>query len=179
MFSNSWKKNPGAPAVIMITADPQLDDVKSALKLGAYDFVGKPLDFDELHVTIQNALEANRLRSEVQTLRGEVRRRTGYHEVVAVSPKMTELMSFVEKVAASEATTILIQGESGTGKDLVAKTIHYESSRQNGPFVAINCSAIPETLMEAELFGHDQMRDGPGLRFRRSGGWSRMRCQKS
>jgi DNA-binding NtrC family response regulator len=150
------KKNAGAPAVIMITADPQLDDVKSALKLGAYDFVGKPLDFDELHVTIQNALEANRLRSEVQSLRGEVRRRTGYHEVVAVSPKMTELMSFVQKVAASEATTILIQGESGTGKDLVAKTIHYESSRQNGPFVAINCSAIPETLMEAELFGHEK-----------------------
>jgi DNA-binding NtrC family response regulator len=150
------KKGPGAPAVIMITADPQLDDVKSALKLGAYDFVGKPLDFDELHVAIQNALEANRLRSEVQSLRGEVRRRTGYHEVVAVSPKMTELMSFVQRVAVSEATTILIQGESGTGKDLIAKAIHYESSRQNGPFVAINCSAIPETLMEAELFGHEK-----------------------
>src|SRR5438477_5430244 len=150
------KKNGDARAVIMITADPQLDDVKSALKLGAYDFIGKPLDFEELHVTIQNALEANRLRSEVQSLRGEVRRHGGYHEVVAVSPKTTELMSFVQKVAASEATTILIQGESGTGKDLIAKTIHYESTRQNGPFVAINCSAIPETLMEAELFGHER-----------------------
>src|SRR5437868_3815741 len=150
------KKSPDAPAVIMITADPQLDDVKTALKLGAYDFVGKPLDFEELHVTIQNALEASRLRTEVQSLRGEVRRNTGYHEVVAVSPKTTELMSFVQKVAASEATTILIQGESGTGKDLIAKAIHYESTRQNGPFVAINCSAIPETLMEAELFGHER-----------------------
>ncbi len=150
------KKAPDAPPVIMITADPQLDDVKSAIKLGAYDFVGKPLDFDELHVTMQNALEATRLRTEVQSLRGEVRRNTGYHEVVAVSPKSTELMSFVQKVASSEATTILIQGESGTGKDLIAKTIHYESSRQNGPFVAINCSAIPETLMEAELFGHEK-----------------------
>jgi len=150
------KKTPDSPAVIMITADPQLDDVKSALKLGAYDFIGKPLDFEELRVTIQNALEANRLRSEVQSLRGEVRRHAGYHEVVAVSPKTTELMSFVQKVASSEATTILIQGESGTGKDLVAKTIHYESARQNGPFVAINCSAIPETLMEAELFGHEK-----------------------
>jgi len=150
------KKNGDARQVIMITADPQLDDVKSALKLGAYDFIGKPLDFDELHVTIQNALETNRLRSEVQTLRGEVRRRTGYHEVVAVSPKMTELMSFIRKVASSEATTILIQGESGTGKDLVAKAIHYESTRQNNPFIAINCSAIPETLMEAELFGHEK-----------------------
>src|SRR5689334_13454518 len=150
------KKAPEAPPVIMITADPQLDDVKTALKLGAYDFVGKPLDFEELRVTIQNALEATRLRTEVQSLRGEVRRHTGYHEVVAVSPKTTELMSFVQKVAASEATTILVQGESGTGKDLIAKTIHYESTRQDGPFVAINCSAIPETLMEAELFGHER-----------------------
>jgi two-component system, NtrC family, response regulator AtoC len=150
------KKNGDARAVIMITADPQLDDVKVALKLGAYDFVGKPLDFDELHVAIKNALETSRLRSEVQSLRGEVKRRTGYHEIIGASSKMSELMSFVRKVAASEATTILIQGESGTGKDLVAKAIHYESARQERPFVAINCSAIPETLMEAELFGHEK-----------------------
>ncbi|MGA7402501.1 MAG: sigma-54 dependent transcriptional regulator [Candidatus Sulfotelmatobacter sp.] len=150
------KKNGDARAVIMITADPQLDDVKAALKLGAYDFVGKPVDFDELHITIKNALEATSLRTEVQTLRGEVRRTSGYSNVVGVSPKMTELMNFVKKVAASEATTILIQGESGTGKDLIAKAIHYESSRQEKPFIAINCSAIPETLMEAELFGHEK-----------------------
>src|ERR1700733_5349331 len=80
------KKAPDPPAVIMITADPQLDDVKTALKLGAYDFIGKPLDFEELRVTIENALEATRLRTEVKSLRGEVRRTTGYHEVVAVSP---------------------------------------------------------------------------------------------
>jgi DNA-binding NtrC family response regulator len=142
--------------VIMITADPQLDDVKAALKLGAYDFIGKPIDFDELNVTIKNALETTRLRTEVQSLRGEVRRKTGYHEVIGTSAKMAELMAFVRKVAASEATTILIQGESGTGKDLIAKAIHYESARQEKPFVAINCSAIPETLMEAELFGHEK-----------------------
>src|SRR5581483_11189224 len=116
-------KNGDARAVIMITADPQLDDVKLALKLGAYDFVGKPVDFDDLQTAIKNALETTRLRSEVQTLRGEMRRRAGYHQVVGPSPKMTELMSFVRKVAASEATTILIQGESGTGKDLIAKAI--------------------------------------------------------
>ncbi len=150
------KKNGDARAVIMITADPQLDDVKAALKLGAYDFVGKPVDFDELHVTIKNALEATSLRTEVQTLRGEVRRSSGYSNVIGVSSKMTELLNFVKKVAASEATTILIQGESGTGKDLIAKAIHYESSRQEKPFIAINCSAIPETLMEAELFGHEK-----------------------
>src|ERR1700680_4779944 len=150
------KKSGDARAVIMITADPQLDDVKAALKLGAYDFVGKPVDFDELHITIKNALEATSLRTEVQALRGEVRRGAGYDSVVSVSPKRTELMNFVRKVASSEATTILIQGESGTGKDLIAKAIHYESSRQQKPFVAINCSAIPETLMEAELFGHEK-----------------------
>ncbi|HET7842012.1 MAG TPA: sigma-54 dependent transcriptional regulator, partial [Terriglobia bacterium] len=134
----------------------QLDDVKAALKMGAYDFVGKPLDFDELAVTIENAVEATRLRTEVESLRGEVRKRAGSHDVVAVSRKMAELMGFVRKVASSEAATILIQGESGTGKDLIAKSIHYESSRQGGPFVAINCSAIPENLMEAELFGHEK-----------------------
>ena len=150
------KKNGDARAVIMITADPQLDDVKAALKLGAYDFVGKPVDFDELQVTIKNAIEATSLRTEVQSLRGQVRRGAGYSNVVSVSAKMTELMNFVRKVASSEATTILIQGESGTGKDLIAKAIHYESTRQEKPFVAINCSAIPETLMEAELFGHEK-----------------------
>jgi two-component system response regulator AtoC len=152
-------KQSGPPlsgGVIMMTADPQLDDVKAAIKMGAYDFVGKPLDFDELALTLQNALEATRLRTEVESLRGEVRRRTGYHDVVGVSRKMTELLGFVRKVSASEATTILIQGESGTGKDLIAKAIHYQSSRQDKTFVAINCSAIPETLMETELFGHEK-----------------------
>jgi DNA-binding NtrC family response regulator len=150
------KQSGGARAVIMITADPQLEDVKLALKLGAFDFIGKPLDFEELEVTMRNALETTRLRTEVETLRGEVRRRTGYHDVIGVSPRMTELMGFVRKIADSEATTILIQGESGTGKDLIAKAIHYQSRRQDKSFVAINCSAIPETLMEAELFGHER-----------------------
>jgi two-component system response regulator AtoC len=150
------KETGDARAVIMITADPQLDDVKAAIKLGAFDFIGKPIDFDELHVTTQNALEATRLRSEVASLRSEMQRRVGYRDVVATSKKMSELMAFVRKVAASEASTILIQGESGTGKDLIAKAIHYQSSRQDKAFVAINCSAIPETLMEAELFGHEK-----------------------
>ena len=149
------KKNGDAPSVIMITADPQLDDVKAALKLGAYDFVGKPIDFNELQLSIQDALEAAAARNENGTPRAKTRG-AGYENVVSVSPKMTELMNFVKKVASCEASTILIQGESGTGKDLIAKTIHYESSRHEKPFVAINCSAIPETLMEAELFGHER-----------------------
>src|ERR1022692_4465709 len=150
------KKSNDTRAIIMITADPQLEDVKTALKLGAYDFVGKPLDFDELAVAVKNALETTRLRSEVESLRGEVRRRAGYHNVIGVSQKMCDLLGFVSKIATSEATTILVQGESGTGKDLIAKAIHYQSRRQDKPLVAINCSAIPETLMEAELFGHER-----------------------
>ncbi len=150
------KQSGDTRTIIMMTADPQLEDVKAALRLGAYDFVSKPINYEELGVTLQNALEAGALRTEVESLRGEVRRRAGYHEVIGVSRKMTELMKFVQKVAASEAGTILIQGESGTGKDLVAKAIHYQSARKDKPFVAINCSAIPETLMEAELFGHER-----------------------
>jgi len=150
------KDSGDARAVVMITADPQLDDVKAAIRLGAFDFVGKPLNFDELAVTIENALETTRLRTEVESLQNEARRQAGDINVVGVSSKITELMKFVRKVAASEASTILIQGESGTGKDLIAKAIHYESRRANKPFVAVNCSAIPETLMEAELFGHER-----------------------
>jgi two-component system, NtrC family, response regulator AtoC len=147
-----------ARAVIMITADPQLEDVKHSLKQGAYDFIGKPIDYDELRVAVKNALEATQLRSENETLKKEVlqRRRAAYHDVVGGSQKMQDLMSFVNKVASSEATTILIQGESGTGKDLISRAIHFESRRKDKPLIVINCSAIPETLMEAELFGHEK-----------------------
>jgi DNA-binding NtrC family response regulator len=142
--------------VIVITADSR-DNIRDALmNLGAFQFYEKPVDFDKLEFAVRNALESSRLKSENAELRGQVRRRTGYHEVIAVSQKMTEMMAFIRKIASSEATTILIQGESGTGKDLIAKAIHYESSRAEKPFVAINCSAIPETLMEAELFGHER-----------------------
>ena len=150
------KQNNLGVSVIMITGDPQLDDIKTAIKLGALDFIKKPLDFDELQITIANAIDRSQLRSERDNLREEVKKRSGYHEVIGRSPRMLELMNFVRKVAASEASTILVQGESGTGKDLIAKAIHYESIRAEKPFVAINCSAIPETLMEAELFGHER-----------------------
>jgi DNA-binding NtrC family response regulator len=150
------KQNNLSIPVIMITGDPQLDDIKTAIKLGALDFIKKPLDFDELQITLANAIDRSMLRSERDNLREEVRKRSGYHEVVGKSPRMLDLMNFVRKVAASEASTVLIQGESGTGKDLAAKAIHYDSVRADKPFVAINCSAIPETLMEAELFGHER-----------------------
>jgi DNA-binding NtrC family response regulator len=150
------KQNNLSIPVIMITGDPQLDDIKTAIKLGALDFIKKPLDFDELQITLANAIDRSRLRSERDSLRDEVRKHSGYHEVVGKSPRMLDLMNFVRKVAVSETSTVLIQGESGTGKDLVAKAIHYDSVRNDKPFVTINCSAIPETLMEAELFGHER-----------------------
>ena len=150
------KSNNLSIPVIVFTGDPQLDDIKSAIKLGALDFIKKPIDFDEFQITVANAIDRSHLRSERDSLREEVKRRSGYHEVIARAPRMIELMGFVRKVAASEASTVLIQGESGTGKDLVATAIHYESTRADKPFVAINCSAIPETLMEAELFGHER-----------------------
>jgi two-component system, NtrC family, response regulator AtoC len=147
-----------ARAIIMITADPQLEDVKLALKQGAYDFIGKPIDYDELRVAVKNSLEATQLRSENESLKKEVlqRRRAAYHDVVGESQRMQDLMAFVNKVASSEATTILIQGESGTGKDLITRAIHFESRRKDKPLIVINCSAIPETLMESELFGYEK-----------------------
>ncbi|MBZ5516412.1 MAG: sigma-54 dependent transcriptional regulator [Acidobacteriia bacterium] len=150
------KQNNLSIPVIMFTGDPQLDDIKTAIKLGALDFIKKPIDFDEFQITVANAIDRSQLRSERDSLREEIKKRSGYHEVVGRSPRMVELMNFVRKVAASEASTVLIQGESGTGKDLVAKAIHYDSVRSDKPLVAINCSAIPETLMEAELFGHER-----------------------
>ena len=108
------KQNNLSIPVIMITGDPQLDDIKSAIKLGALDFIKKPLDFDELQITIANAIDRSQLRSERDSLREEVKKRSGYHEVIGRSPRMAELMSFVRKVAASEASTVLVQGESGT-----------------------------------------------------------------
>jgi len=151
--------NTAPRAAIMITAHGRIDDFKAAQKLGAYDFIEKGGDFhDRLEVAVKNALEATRLRAENESLKTEVRRRrrAAYHDVIAKSQVMNDLMGFVDKVAASEASTILIQGESGTGKDLVARAIHFESRRQERPFIIINCSAIPETLMEAELFGHER-----------------------
>jgi DNA-binding NtrC family response regulator len=150
------KQNNVSIPVIMFTGDPQLDDIKTAIKLGALDFIKKPIDFDEFQITVANAIDRSQLRSERDSLREEIKKRSGYHEVIARSPRMIDLMNFVRKVAASEASTVLIQGESGTGKDLIAKAIHYDSVRSDKPLVAINCSAIPETLMEAELFGHER-----------------------
>ncbi|HZT73172.1 MAG TPA: sigma-54 dependent transcriptional regulator [Terriglobales bacterium] len=142
--------------VIMITADPQVEDVKTALRLGAYDYLCKPVNLDELRLTIGNALEASQLRAQVANLRDQAQRGMERPEFIGKSPAARQLIEFVLRAAASPANALLLQGESGTGKDLIARILHQESPRRDGPYVPVNCSAIPENLLEAELFGHEK-----------------------
>jgi DNA-binding NtrC family response regulator len=142
--------------VIMITAYGVIDDAVRCLRLGAYDFIEKPINFEKLENVLRNALETRRLRTEVARTQEIRRSEFSVEQIIGVSPHIKEVRELVKKVAVSEASTILIQGESGTGKDLIAHAIHYESHRRDRPFFAINCAAIPETLMESELFGHEK-----------------------
>ncbi len=142
--------------VIMITANVLVDETIAALRGGAYDFIGKPINLEELQVAIRNGIEANRLRKEVNLFRRERAQQFSFDQIVGESPAMREMLALSHKVAESEVSSVLLQGESGTGKDLVAKAIHYHSSRADNPFVAINCAALPNTLIESELFGYEK-----------------------
>jgi DNA-binding NtrC family response regulator len=142
--------------IIMITANVLVDETIAALRGGAYDFIGKPINLDELHVTIRNGIEAGRLRREVNSFRRERAQQFSFDQIIGESPAMREMLAIAQKVAESEVSSVLLQGQSGTGKDLVAKAIHYQSDRCNGPFVAINCAALPGTLIESELFGYEK-----------------------
>lgn len=151
-----YKSRHQQSVIIMMTGNILLDDTISALRGGAYDFIRKPINLRELQVTIRNGIEAGTLRREVRTLRNEQARQFGFDQIIGTSPAMREMISLAKKVASSEASAVLLQGESGTGKDLLAKAIHYGSSRGNQPFIAINIAAIPGTLIESELFGHEK-----------------------
>ena len=142
--------------VIMITANVLVDETIAALRGGAYDFIGKPINLEELQVAIRNGIEAGRLRKEVNLYRRERARQFSFEQIIGESPPMREMLALAHKVAESEVSSVLLQGESGTGKDLVAKAIHYHSSRAANPFVAINCAALPGTLIESELFGYEK-----------------------
>ena len=141
---------------IMITGNVQIDNTISALRGGAYDFIAKPLNLEEIRVTLRNAIEARHLRREVAQVRKERAREFNFKQIVGESPAMKKMLGLAAKVAESEVSSVLLQGESGTGKDLVAKAIHYGSQRSEGPFVAINCAALPATLIESELFGYEK-----------------------
>ncbi|MBF8261011.1 MAG: sigma-54-dependent transcriptional response regulator [candidate division NC10 bacterium] len=142
--------------VLIMTAYADVGTAVEAMKLGAYDYLPKPIDFENLAVTIRNALEASQLKRKVQLLSEKHLYPYHFDRIVGTSWGIREVIALARKVARSESTTTLIQGESGTGKDLLAKAIHYESTRAEEPFMEIACTAMPETLLESELFGHER-----------------------
>ena len=139
--------------VIIMTAYSSVDSAVSALRKGAYDYVTKPFVNEDLLQSVKNALRQRELFRENRHLRRELDRRYSFSEIIGASEALQNVFRLVEKVAATN-TNILIQGESGTGKELIARAIHHNSARADRPFVAINCGALPETLLESELFGH-------------------------
>jgi len=141
--------------VIMITASGVLETAVKAMRMGAYDYINKPFNLDELAIVVKKALDTRELKREVVNLRFEHSRRSP-RSIIGNSKHMQTVLAMVEKVAKSDAGTILIHGESGTGKELIAKAIHFGSNRADQPFMAINCAAVPETLLESELMGHEK-----------------------
>jgi DNA-binding NtrC family response regulator len=141
--------------VIIMTAFGSIDQAVQAVKEGAYDYINKPFKIDEMLLTIEKALEERRLRHEVSTLRQELRTRYHFENLIGKSRAMQEIFGLIEQVAGSRST-VMVYGKSGTGKELVAKAIHYNSPRSSRAFVAVNCAAIPAELLESELFGHEK-----------------------
>jgi DNA-binding NtrC family response regulator len=166
---------PESPHIVMITAFGSIETAIKAVKLGAYDYITKPFEIDELLLLIDKAVGERILRRQVARLQREVERQYGFENIVARSEAMKEILALVTRIAGSTAS-VLITGESGTGKELIARAIHYNSPRARGPFVAVNLAAVPEGLIESELFGHkkgaftDARSDRPGLFAEADGG---------
>jgi DNA-binding NtrC family response regulator len=142
-------------AVIVVTAQGTIESAVQAMQIGAFNYIQKPIDFNRLKSILQNATELRRTRTELEVTRRQLRNKGALGSLVGSSKKMQEVFHLVEMVAPSTAS-VLITGESGTGKELVARTIHDLSPRKGKPFIAINCAAIPETLIESEIFGHEK-----------------------
>lgn len=142
-------------SVVMMTAYTSTKSAIDAMKLGAYDYVPKPFDIDELKVVLHRALEKNRLYQENTYLRRELEQRYAFKNIIGRSPRMRAIFGLIERVART-ASTVLIHGESGTGKELIARAIHFSSPRSSQRFLSVNCGAIPENLLESELFGHER-----------------------
>ncbi|SNT16140.1 PEP-CTERM-box response regulator transcription factor [Anaerovirgula multivorans] len=140
--------------VIMITAHGTVESAIEAMKLGALDYISKPFDVEELKVVIEKALHVGALQEEINFLREELEKNTG-KTIIGNSPEIKEILGIVERVANTPAT-VLILGESGTGKEVIANAIHYSSQRCQKPYIKVNCGAIPENLIESELFGHEK-----------------------
>jgi DNA-binding NtrC family response regulator len=142
--------------VILMTAYSTVQNAVEAMRLGAYHYVNKPFNLDEVAMIVEKALETSRLRREVKTLRTSQGREYGFDAIIGASPAMVQAKAMLARIAASPASTVLLTGETGTGKDLAAKAIHYNSGRAAKPFVNITASALPEQLLESELFGHER-----------------------
>jgi len=142
--------------VILMTAYSTIESAVEAMKLGAYHYVNKPFHLDEVALLVEKALETSQLRREVRTLRNSQEREFGFDAIIGESPAMRQVKALLARVASSPASTVLLTGETGTGKDLAAKAIHVNSSRSTRLFVNITCSALPEQLLESELFGHER-----------------------
>ena len=139
--------------VIILTAYGTIERAVEATKKGAYDFLTKPFEAKDLLYRLEKALEVGRLKVEVDRLRHMVKQRYRFDNIIASSEKMQHILNQVAQIASTDST-VCLYGESGTGKELMAKAIHLSSPRSKGPFIAINCGAIPEGLLESELFGH-------------------------
>ncbi len=141
--------------VIVVTAYGTIEMAVQAMKDGAYSYLTKPIQYEDLSLQVKNAVERRRLAREVENLRQEVEERYQFGNILGRNPQMQEIFHLIRTVAETDAT-VLIQGESGTGKELIARAIHYNSRRKDRPFVVVSCSALPETLLESELFGHEK-----------------------
>ena len=142
--------------VILLTAYTGVDVAVEAMKQGAFHYLNKPFNLDEIAVLVEKALETTRLRREVRALRASQAQPYHFDRIVGGSPAIESVKALLRKVAGSPASTVLLTGDSGTGKDLAAKVLHYNSARAAKPFMNITCSALPETLLESELFGHER-----------------------
>jgi len=142
--------------VLFMTAFGTIETAVEAMKRGAYDYINKPFVFEEIRQLLEKALYVQRLDTEVQTLKAVVQKQYDTDNVVSLSPAMRNILTMVDKIARSEAPTVLLTGESGSGKDLMARVIHERGPRRQRPFVTINCSALPESLLESELFGYEK-----------------------
>jgi len=141
--------------VIVLTGDGRIDTAVEAMKIGAHDYITKPIDWNRLKFAVKNAISIRNLRKEISQLKTQLRNKDGYSNIIGHSAKMCEVYQALERVIDSDVT-VIIRGESGTGKELLARAIHFNGPRRDHPFVVVNCAAIPESLLESELFGHEK-----------------------